>query len=192
MNRNYSRSGALSPWPSLVAILALMCSATSLHAAEENTEGVTPNSWHVAASNREATAAAQEAASGQLMEQASVLRVREYLYDSERRANFENAGDAEMRAGDLLVAAASSYEAAAVNWEQAASEYTEAGQKESADDATKQAAAAVVGAEAAKMAAGRCYMLAAEAFSDDNANNADKAKAVAERLGSVSAAGKSE
>lgn len=158
--------------------------------AENDTDA--HGSWHVAASNRQATAQSLQVASDQLIEQTKALRAKEYLYDSERRTNFENAGDGEMRAGDLLAAAAASYGVAAGNWAMAATEYANNGKTQLSDDAKVRAEDAREAAAVAQSCSAHCFVLAAEAFSKENANCPDKQKIASERLAAQSTTGKSQ
>jgi hypothetical protein len=175
-------------------VSALLIISVKLPTARLSAEGTidTSSSWHVAASNRQATAQSLQVASDQLIEQTKALRAKDYLYDSERRTNFESAGDAEIRAGDLLVAAAASYGVAADNWAMAATEYSDSGKTELSGNATIRAEGAREAATVAQSGAVRCFALAEEAFSKANADRPAKQKIASERLAAQSTTGKSQ
>jgi hypothetical protein len=140
----------------------------------ENDDAVAQaGAWEKAAGVREETAGNHQSLAQELLAEAAEWRTSDYLYDSERKSNFEKAGDCERKAGDLEQAASTSFLKAAENWETAAGFYDD-DSKKARNNALAMAAAAKESARAALEAAIPDYMLAADAFSADNADCPEK------------------
>jgi hypothetical protein len=125
--------------------------------------------WERSAESRNENAAALETEAAALLESATELRGRDYLYEAERRSNLERAGDAELRTGELEVAAAIHCEKAAENWKQAEGVYAALGETEKQGNAAAMATAALDAAKLALTQAIGCFESATDAFSESNA-----------------------
>jgi len=137
--------------------------------------------WETAARSRQATAASLEEQASELLRQAAEWRAKEYLYDTERRGNFSKAGDSEKKAGDCAEAAAANYRKEADNWLRAAAAHEAVPDARAGEKARAESGRALARAANARDLALAHYGLAAEAFSEDNAAEPEKAAAAVTR-----------
>lgn len=97
------------------AVIFVSCAMVEVASAE-----LSAGDWVEAAQTRLQSAISHKQKAAHLLSGADDLKGKEYLYDSERIANFLKAGKLEVEAGDLLVAASEIYIKASENWLHAA------------------------------------------------------------------------
>lgn len=137
--------------------------------------------WEMAAGNREMAAATQERQAEEFMAKAQEARKKEYFYDAERRANLNQAGDAEKMAGDLQAAAYLNHDKAVANWSAAVEEYRRLKDPEKEKNTRAKVDAARANALQACARASEAYEQAADAFAKDNAGEPVKEAQASER-----------
>jgi hypothetical protein len=137
--------------------------------------------WQRAALNRELAAAAQLRQHDAGLLKAKDLRAKKYATEKDRRANFGKAGDLERAAGEVAGVAVINFERAATNWLQVAREYARAGEQKTEAEAKALAGLARDSSRRALQNAAQAYEMAAEAFSEGNADEPGRAAFASER-----------
>ena len=156
--------------------------------AEDHEATTKAEAWKKAALSRNDAATVQQDEAARILDHTRRLRNKEYLYDSERQENLAKAGDAETTAGNLEAAASQNFDKAADNWLMAAGENSRINDSEKENHARQKASAASSNSLAALGRAVLCYELAADAYSENNANQPAKRAAVEEKAAAARAA----
>lgn len=137
--------------------------------------------WRSAAVNRAHEASNQLVQAEELVNSALELKEKEFLYELDRKANWNTAGETEVRAGDLFAAAAGNLERTATSWARVARALREF-EADGVDAAVESAQEAVGAARKAAERAVAAYERAVEAFEPENAGQAKKRDQAAERV----------
>lgn len=171
----------LPVWSGLLVLALAMASGFAVAADNQARMLEKAEEWERAALNREWAAITRQTQAEEQLKCAQAFRSKEYLYERERKSNLNMAGDAEKRAGDLEGSALGNFDAAARNWEKVAAEYKRLRDVEKEQNARTMAESAHKNALLACGRAADAYELAAESYSERNADQPNKAAAVSEK-----------
>jgi len=141
--------------------------------------------FKTAALSREEGAGAQQVQARQLVDLASELRGRRYLFAGERKENYLKAGDAEMMAGDLESAAVGNLDKAAQNWLSLAEASRSVGNEEGRRTALISCEDARGKARDGCKRALEAYERAVQDYGPENGADEKKAAAAAERVAAL-------